>query len=95
MTDTWKSLVLSENFRAAEDGSLHEFLLGNEGSAVRIDAGPLRRLDTVLIELLLCAAATWARAGRPFEVINLSGTNAEVMTTLGLTANNLNWRVAA
>ena len=95
MTDTWKSFVLPENFKAAEDGSLRDFLRMNAGAAVRIDVGGLRRLDTVLIELLLCAAQDWRKAGKGFEVANLTGVNAEVVATLGLTPDHFAGRAAA
>lgn len=95
MTDIWKSFVLPENFKVAENGGLQGFLQENAGFAVRVDAGKLRRLETGLIELFLCAARAWRQAGRGFEVSNLSAANAEVVTTLGLTSDHLNWRAAA
>jgi hypothetical protein len=95
MTDTWKSFVLPENFKTAEDRSLQDFLRENAGFAVRIDAGKLRRLETLLVELLLCASATWLEAGKSFEVVNLASVNGDVMTVLGVNSNHLNWRVAA
>lgn len=94
MTDTWKTFALPENFKAADDGSLLDFLRGNATSAVRVDAGRLRRLDTALIELLLCGAKAWRKADLSFEVANLSKANAEVVTTLGLASDHLIWRRA-
>ena len=95
MTETSKSFVLPEGFKPAEDGSLLDFLLAHDGAAVRINAGNLRRLDTVLIELLLCAAQTWRDAGLNFSVTHLTSAQEDILMSLGLTADHLTWRVAA
>ena len=95
MTETWKSFVLPEGFKPAEDGSLQAFLGANGGSAVRINAGNLRRLDTVLIELFLCAAQAWRDAGQPFAVTHLTTAQEDILLSLGLTPDHLTWRVAA
>lgn len=95
MTDKWKSFVLPDNFKPAEHGGLLEFLHSHAASAVRVDAGNLRRLDSVLIELLLCAAKTWRDADLPFEVANLSRSNADVVATLGLAPEHFCGRAAA
>ena len=95
MTDAWKIFVLPESFKPAEDSNLQDFLRANATSAVRVDAGKLRRLDTTLIELLLCAAKAWRGAAVPFEVANLSHDNEAVIQSLGLTSDHLNRRAAA
>lgn len=95
MTDTSKSFVLPENFRPTDDGSLQEFLRANAGFAVRIDAGKLRKLDSILIELLLCAAKAWRAKHLSFEVRDLSRANEEILMYLGLKSDHLIWRAAA
>ncbi len=95
MTDTWKCFVLPENYRPTEDGSLQEFLRANAGSAVRINAGKLRKLDPILIELLLCAAQAWRANRLPFEVMDLSHPNEDVFLCLGIKSDHLIWRAAA
>lgn len=94
MTDTWKSVVLSENFKLAEVSSLQDFLRAKATSAAQGDAGKLRRLDTTLIELPLCAAKAWRGAAMPFEVANLTNDNEAVIQSPGLTSDHPNRRAA-
>ncbi len=95
MTDTWKSFVLPEAYKPAEDGSLQTFLQANSTAPIKIDASKLGRLDTMLIEYLLCAAKDWRQRGLPFELTQLNRPNAEVMTYLGLKSDHIIWRAAA
>lgn len=95
MTDTWKSFVLPEAFRPAEDDSLRAFLQANAASAVRVDASHLRRMDGTVVELLLVAARSWREKGLGFEVVNLSRPNEAVCIGLGLRTDVLMWRAAA
>lgn len=95
MTDTWKIFTLPEAYRPAEDHSLQAFLRDNASFPVRVDAAQLRRLDTMLIELLLSAARAWRTRGLAFEVTQLSRLNEETCLTLGLRSEHLIWRVAA
>ncbi|MGB8813512.1 MAG: STAS domain-containing protein [Paracoccaceae bacterium] len=95
MTDTWKSFVLTENFRPAEDARLQNFLSENAKFGVRISAAKLRRVDTMLVELLLCAATSWRGRGLGFEVTDVSEANEVVFQQLGITSGLLMRRVAA
>ena len=71
MTDTLQASVLqNENETTLETGLL-DFLRRNAQSAVRIDAGTLRRLDMRQLELLIVAAEAWRKADLPFEVQGL------------------------
>ena len=95
MAGTWKDFALPDDFAPAEDGSLLSFLAAHHMSAVRIDAGNLRKLNTMLVELLLSAAKTWRKRGLAFEVTRLSAANEEVFLHLGITAGFLERRLAA
>ena len=95
MFGTGTEFALPEDFTPAEDGSLVGFLAENLTNAVRVDVGNLRRLDTMLVELLLSAAATWARRGLRFEVTRVSAASEEVLQHLGITADLLDRRLAA
>lgn len=95
MTDTWKSFVLPEAYRPAEQDDLQAFLRENPNSAIRVDASRLRRIDTTLVELLLIASRAWRERGQGFEVTQLSRLNEEMCLSLGLRSDHLIWRVAA
>ena len=91
----WKDFEVSHEFTPAEDGSLVAFLAENVTSAVRIDVGALRRVDTVLVELLLCGAVNWAKRGLKFQVTGVSEAHEEVFVHLGIRADLLERSVAA
>jgi anti-anti-sigma regulatory factor len=91
----WKDFAVPEEFTPAGDGSLVAFLAENAASAVRIDVGALRRVDTMLVELLLCGAASWAKRGRKFQVTGVSAAHEEVFLHLGITVDLLERSVAA
>ena len=95
MTDSWKTYALPEVYRPAEQNGLQAFLRDNARSAVRIDASRLRRLDSILVELLLCASRAWREKGLAFELVQLNRPNEEVCITLGLRSDHLIWRAAA
>lgn len=95
MTDSWKSFALPEVYHPADDVSLQAFLRENSNSAIRVDATRLRRLDTMLIELLLSAARAWRQKGLGFELVQLSRLNEETCLGLGLRSDHLIWRAAA
>ncbi len=89
MAGTWKDFALQEDFMPAEDGGVQSFLKENSGFSVRIDAGNLRRVDTMLVELLLSAAATWRKRGLGFQLTRVSDANERVLAHLGITPNLL------
>lgn len=91
----WKDFEVPQEFTPAEDGSLVAFLAENVVSAVCIDVGALRRVDTMLVELLLCGAASWAARGLKFQVTGVTGAHEEVFLHLGITADLLERSVAA
>jgi anti-anti-sigma regulatory factor len=94
MAGTWKDFALPQNFMPAHDSSLQDFLTDNQKFAVRIDAGKLRRVDTMLVELLLCAAQSWRTSGLEFQVTKMSAVNEEVFMHLGITSDLLTRSVA-
>jgi anti-anti-sigma regulatory factor len=89
MAGTWKNFALQEDFTTAEDGEVRRFLLENRGFSVRIDTGNLRRIDTMLVELLLAAAASWRKRGLDFQLTRVSDANERVLAHLGITPNLL------
>lgn len=95
MAESWKHFVLTENFRPADDGRLKLFLLENAGCAVRIGAGNLRRLDAMLLELLLAAARVWRMRGQKFEVTEVSLPIEDAFLRMGALPELLVRRVAA
>jgi anti-anti-sigma regulatory factor len=95
MAATLKTFALTENFLPSQDGTLQKFLNENSKMAVRVDTGKLRRMDTMLVELLLCAAASWRKNGLKFQVTNLSAENEGVFMKLGITSDLVERSVAA
>lgn len=94
MAGTWKDFALQENSVNAEDGKVHDFLMENKDFSVRIDAGNLRRIDTMLVELLLTAANEWRKCGLGFKMTRVSQDNEDVLVRLGITPDHLERSVA-
>lgn len=95
MAGSEKQFAVPKEFTPAEDGSLVVFLTENAACAIRVDLGDLRRLDTMLVELLLSAAATWAKRGLRFRVAGVSTAHEEVFMHLGIKANLLERGITA
>jgi ABC-type transporter Mla MlaB component len=89
MAGIWKDFALQEDFMPAQDSGIQSFLKENSGFSVRIDAGNLRRVDTMLVELLLSAAASWRKRGLGFQLTRVSEANERVLVHLGITPNLL------
>lgn len=89
MAGTWKDFALQEDSVNAEDGKVHDFLMENKDFPVRIDAGNLRRIDTMLVELLLTAATEWRKCGLGFRMTRLSPDNEDVLIRLGISPDHL------
>jgi hypothetical protein len=94
MAGTWKDFALQEDSVNAEDGKVHDFLMENKDFSVRIDAGNLRRIDTMLLELLLSAASEWRKCGLGFRMTGVSQDNEDVLVRLGITPDLLERSVA-
>ena len=84
MGKTWKTFDLTETFSPIEDVSLQEFLKANAIFNVRVQFGALRRLDPMMIELLLCAAKAAQANGLAFELGNVPAEIDRVLTRLGV-----------
>jgi anti-anti-sigma regulatory factor len=89
MAGTWKDFVLQEGCLTVEDGGVLRFLTNNKGCSVRLDAGQLRRVDTILIEMMLSAAAAWRSRGLGFQITQVSDANEQVFIHLGIPSNLL------
>lgn len=89
MAGTWRDFALQEDFVLAEDGGFQNFLKENSGFSVRIDAGNLRRVDTLLVELLLSAATAWHKRGLGFQLTRVSDAHEQTLEHLGITSNLL------
>ena len=60
------------------------FLLVNRQHPVRIEAGDLRRPDTLLLQLLVAACRDWVARGLPFQLTGLPNRILTLLPPLGL-----------
>lgn len=81
---TWQSFALDSNCTPLDDRGLRQFLIDNQHSAVTLDLAQLRKLDTGLVEMLLSAAASWAKRDLSFQVSGLSPVLIARLDLLGL-----------
>ena len=95
LSDAWQVFVLQTESETAVGMGLFDFLKQNTQSAVRVDAGLVRRLDTRILELLIVAARTWAKADLPFEVRGLGESPLRWLDRLGISTDILQGRTQA
>lgn len=95
MPDTWKDFTLRDGEGAAKGGNLSTFLTGSAGSSARLNAAGLRRLDTMVLQLILCAAAERARRQIGFELVDVPEPIDAQLCLLGVTQDILKRKVAA
>ncbi|RFC65366.1 STAS domain-containing protein [Fulvimarina endophytica] len=58
------------------------------GAPVSVDASGVERIGTPVVQVLLSAARTWARAGGRFTIIAPSGAFLTGLTLLGLSLDD-------
>lgn len=68
---------------------LQTFLSTHRDSAVCLEAGELKRPDTILLQILLSARRDWAARGVPFRTINLPDRLLSLLPHLGLEPDTL------
>lgn len=93
MSDTWQVFVLHNERETTLETGLLDFLKQNTRSAVRIEAGTLRRLDVRQLELLIVAAGTWAAAGLKFDVQGLGEAALRWLDRLAISPDTLQGRI--
>lgn len=87
--------AIPETYRPAADDSLRAFLRDHSASAVRISVAAVRRFDTMLVQLLLCAARDWKRRGLEFDLCGVSEVFDARLQILGVTRGILQRRAGA
>ena len=83
MPDSLKCFDLSNGFRIGQGDPLQQFLKENSGMAVVINLSALRRIDTLVLQLLLVAARDWARRGLGFTLVGLTQDVDEALLQMG------------
>jgi anti-anti-sigma regulatory factor len=87
--------TLPARISVTSDTALVAFLAASRGHDTVIQAGALRRLDALLLQVLLAAAADRRAAGVRFRVTGLAPALADQATDLGLTPDLLTIEVSA
>jgi anti-anti-sigma regulatory factor len=80
---------LPERYRPAPGDPLQEFLKKNSTRPVSINVAALRRLDTLVVQLLMVAARDWRQRGLDFTLIGLRPDLAEALDLIGVTGDLL------
>lgn len=95
MSVDWKTFELPDQVDIAARDGLHAFLLAHQSEPVRLSAARLRRVDTLLVQYLLCVAQDWAVRGLGFALTDVAAVQADTLTLIGVTSNILPWEAAA
>ena len=95
MPASQKIFDLSQGYRPAPGDPLLDFLGKNRGVSVAVSLAALRRLDTLVVQLLLVAAQDWRRRGLAFSVTSVRPDLEETLRQLGVTADLLPCEAAA
>jgi anti-anti-sigma regulatory factor len=72
-----QSIALPENVDLVAVGPIHQALLDMRGRDLELDAGAVRQVSGLGVQLLLSAGATWARDGRELKTKNLTPALAD------------------
>ncbi len=70
--------------RANACGAFFDALKAQRGKAIKIDASAVERMDTLVAQVMLLGAKTWAADEEDFHVLNPSETVTSALTKLGL-----------
>ena len=89
-----KIFDLPVGYRPAPGDPLLNFLGKNSGTAVRVNLAALRRVDTLVVQVLLIAARDWERRGLAFSLTGVRPDLDEALHQIGVT-NGLIHREAA
>lgn len=84
---------LPERLSVVEENAFLPFLRDNLDAALTVSAARLRRMDTLLIQALLVAAADRRARGVPFSLTGLSPDRADQLRALGVTEAMLDFQV--
>lgn len=76
----------------AEDTSFMAFLNEHKTRSIEISV-PLRRIETLLLQALLCAAKAWDARGLSFVVADISAQVDQDLTEIGVMPKMLNRRI--
>ena len=95
MPASLKSFELPEGYRPALGDSLQDFLKMNGDAPVAISLAALRRVDTLVVQLLLIAAQDWRRRGLSLRVTGVRSDFEESLQQLGVTMDLLDREVTA
>jgi hypothetical protein len=95
MPDTWREFSLLEEGGTAKASDLSVFLRDSARSSVRLNAGGLRRMDMMVLQLILCAVADRARRKLGLEMTDVPTSIDAQLGLLGVTQDILKRKVAA
>ncbi len=85
---------LPERLSVVEGNAFLPFLRDNPDAALTVSAARLRRVDTLLVQCLLAAAADRRARGVAFRVTGLTADRADQLRALGVTDEMLCFQVA-
>ena len=95
MPASLKSFDLADGYRPMPGDPLQDFLNKNRDQPVAINLAALRRIDTLVVQLLLVAARDWRRRGLGFTLTSLRPDLDEALHQIGVTDDLLGRRVTA
>ena len=95
MPASLRTFDLPEDYRPATGDLLQDFLNKNSSKPVAISVSALRRLDTLVVQLLLVAARDWRRRGLGFTLTGLRPDLDEALHQIGVTEDLLGRRATA
>lgn len=78
------TLVLPERVDLVGDPAIAAFLHAHRNRPVEVSARALRRIDSLLLQFLIVAAADWRARGLPFRLTGLSPSQADLLALLGI-----------
>lgn len=86
---------LPDGYRPMPGDPLQDFLNKNRDQPVAINLAALRRIDTLVVQLLLVAARDWRRRGLGFTLTSLRPDLDEALHQIGVTDDLLARRLTA
>lgn len=81
---TSRSLALPEIIDLVAVGPMHKALLDLRGVDLIIDAGAVRQINGLGLQLMIAAEATWMRDGHNLKTRNLAPALAEAFRLAGV-----------